>query len=255
MKAETRTEFCASCGTEKTVLASYPQCENYFCDRHCISDWHKKNKRWVGTDNPRYTNKVVVNCSFCGKEKHIRPSEHKYKNYFCNKKCKYKWSRGKNGNNWRGGAPKYICKHCGETFSVARFTRNSGKGKFCSVKCMGDFQKGKPKLNIRGENNPHWKGGTSSARDKMMNSLEYKEWRFMVFGRDDFTCQMCRERGVYLHAHHIRKFAEYPLLRLAVSNGITLCRECHNKTVGHEEEYAEYFDACLKDPISKDLIS
>ena len=62
------------------------------------------------------------------------------------------------------------------------------------------------------------------------NSKEYKQWRISVFIRDNFTCQNCQIRGVYLEAHHIKSWAHYPELRYDVENGVTLCRGCHKLT-------------------------
>ena len=56
---------------------------------------------------------------------------------------------------------------------------------------------------------------------------EYKQWRRSVFERDGFRCQICSKRSGKLNAHHIKKYAYYPELRYSVSNGITLCEECH----------------------------
>lgn len=61
------------------------------------------------------------------------------------------------------------------------------------------------------------------------NSKEYSEWRKNVFERDDYTCQMCGKKGGTLNAHHIKSFKKYPKLRLKLSNGVTLCDECHRK--------------------------
>lgn len=70
------------------------------------------------------------------------------------------------------------------------------------------------------------------AKNRIRKTPEYKEWRRAVFTRDRYTCQECgaiSEKGkqVHLEAHHIKSFAKYPKLRFSVSNGLTLCRDCH----------------------------
>lgn len=82
----------------------------------------------------------------------------------------------------------------------------------------------------RGEDSPHWKGGMGTERHKLMMQWEYVVWRTAVFVRDDYTCQICNERGGKLQADHIKPWALYPELRYAIDNGRTLCISCHRQT-------------------------
>ena len=63
-------------------------------------------------------------------------------------------------------------------------------------------------------------------------SGEYARWRKKVFERDEYTCQLCGEKGGKLNAHHKVRFVDCPEKRLDVDNGITLCEDCH-KYVHH----------------------
>lgn len=84
--------------------------------------------------------------------------------------------------------------------------------------------------SLRGAKSIHWRGGKTMEARRIKTSIEYRLWRKAVFERDDYTCQMCGERGGNLNADHIKPFALYPDLRLQVSNGRTLCIPCHKKT-------------------------
>lgn len=81
-----------------------------------------------------------------------------------------------------------------------------------------------------GSNAWMWKGGKTDPRKLIRNHQEYKEWRSKVFERDNWTCQTCGKRGVYLEAHHIKEFVNYPELCYEISNGVTLCYDCHQLT-------------------------
>lgn len=79
----------------------------------------------------------------------------------------------------------------------------------------------------RGERGSNWQGGVSKENKVLRNRIEYRLWREAVFARDNWTCQVCHTKGVFLNAHHIEHFAKVPELRVTISNGITLCKDCH----------------------------
>lgn len=79
---------------------------------------------------------------------------------------------------------------------------------------------------------PNWKGGISRVYKNGYYSTAYKKWREKIFEKDNYTCQKCGAQSAigertYLTPHHIKLFAKYPDLRYEVTNGITLCENCH----------------------------
>jgi hypothetical protein len=94
-----------------------------------------------------------------------------------------------------------------------------------------------------GERNHNFKG--SSELPKLIRNLsKYYEWRSTVFEKDDWTCQVCGERGGDKNVHHIKLFSEIlkgnniSSIEQAfgckelwdVNNGKTLCESCHYLT-------------------------
>lgn len=73
----------------------------------------------------------------------------------------------------------------------------------------------------------NWQGGISTINHIIRHSMELRLWRESVFTRDDWTCRECSSRGGVLNAHHIKPFSEFPELRFAIDNGVTLCYKCH----------------------------
>lgn len=81
-----------------------------------------------------------------------------------------------------------------------------------------------------GERGSNWRGGLTSESQVARSSFKYKVWRKSVFQRDNYTCQSCGQRGGELNADHIKPFALFKELRFELSNGRTLCHNCHTKT-------------------------
>lgn len=90
---------------------------------------------------------------------------------------------------------------------------------------MSESRKGKR----TGESNPRWKGGITPLNMKIRNSPDGVLWRKSVFIRDNFTCQKYGVKGGKLVAHHINNFADFPELRFAIDNGITLSLKAHKE--------------------------
>jgi hypothetical protein len=107
---------------------------------------------------------------------------------------------------------------------------NKNKTKFTDDRLL------KLSLDRRGKNNPmfgkhsyNYKGGYKRDRD----TIEYQDWRLSVYKKDGYTCQLCRQLGGRLNAHHIKSWKDFPDFRFTVSNGLTLCSSCH-RIVEHE---------------------
>lgn len=87
-------------------------------------------------------------------------------------------------------------------------------------------------LGKTGDKARNWQGGKTGAGQLIRSSVQFRQWRKAVFERDKYICQMCGISGAkaYLQADHIKPFAYFPELRLDITNGRTLCRECHKLT-------------------------
>ena len=74
-------------------------------------------------------------------------------------------------------------------------------------------------------------------------------WREAVFARDNWTCQKTSVKGRELNSHHIKNFAQYPELRFAIDNGITLSKKAHiafHKKYGKTNNTIEQINEFIK---------
>lgn len=71
-----------------------------------------------------------------------------------------------------------------------------------------------------------------------------KVWRAAVLARDQYRCQDCGNPAT--DVHHILPWRAYPALRVDPGNGISLCRSCHCRTFGREEQIAERYFVLLE---------
>lgn len=160
----------------------------------------------------------------------------------------------------------FKCKLCNK-LKTTEDMRES-KGKFCSKSCARSYEwknkkrehlqiagwnkgtkgimkpnSGSFKKGICGKLSPAWKGGKFQDRN-IRRMPEYIQWRSDIFERDNWTCQTCSVRGVYIEAHHINEFIN--IIRKNniknikdarkcselwnTNNGVSLCKKCHNLT-------------------------
>lgn len=149
------------------------------------------------------------------------------------------------GNRAPDTAEQYqVCKSCQFITTICPVCLSSmpaykkrGKPRTsCSNSCSG---KKRPSPNtiaktIAGRKATYdLKGRRSAENKRLRRSKHYLNWRTSVFKRDGYTCQDCQQRGGTLHPHHIMPFATHKHLRFEISNGITLCVDCHRKRHNH----------------------
>lgn len=95
---------------------------------------------------------------------------------------------------------------------------------YCSVSCRNRG------VYADKTKHPNWNDDASTKYQKLRNSVwkELEIWRKAVLGRDG-KCVLCSST-TKLQADHIKPFMYFPDLRFQLSNGRTLCYECHKKT-------------------------
>jgi len=239
------SKTCPICGK---IFNTKPSSNRKEGSKYCSSACWGKSK----------TRKITRQCLFCGKEiitipYRIKKGHSKY----CSIDCR-------NKSRITGVVKK--CQTCGKERIVVPSLIKKGLGRYCSVKCVPNScmshkkftperlemqRKHLKKLGMkqRGSGNPMWRGGVTPINKLIRDSTKYKEWRQSVFIRDSFTCQHCNSFSRRdLEAHHkvafqILKeeaFRYMPLLDRFeaaitysplwdISNGITLCKKCHDK--------------------------
>ncbi len=160
-------------------------------------------------------------CKWCNKVFifTVYPSQKKsgHKGIFCSQVCSIKSLKSKSFN--------FPCCICGKTVFTQPTQMKYRNRKTCGRLCNGKYRR------VVAEKRRIEQGYTKHQLDRLARySPEAKSWRIAVFERDDYTCQICKVRGNYLEADHIKPFAYFPELRYDLTNGRTLCRPCHDTT-------------------------
>jgi len=157
-------------------------------------------------------------CLICGKPfQHYSGRKAKY----CSRAC---WSE-------RNPVVNMECRYCGLLFSAYVSSQRS----YCSKRCDNLHRR----ILFKGSASHLWKGGRTQRSQIERGSARYVDWRNAVFARDGYRCQVCSVRSgngqrIYLHAHHVKLFSEHLASRYEVSNGLTVCADCHRLMHTHK---------------------
>jgi hypothetical protein len=165
----------------------------------------------------RKVEKKTFVCVVCGKHFLYYDKPNRVPKY-CSKEC------------WGRRSPKVLnaCLYCGKEHWVRMYKIKNGGRIYCSHKCS-TFHK---QELLSGENSRWWRGGKTALAKLERTRAKYTKWRTAVFVRDGYACQRCGLRSgyrakVFLHAHHIQPFSQEINLRYEITNGLTLCKNCH----------------------------
>lgn len=171
-------------------VGNYREESAFCCSRSCYDSFRNEQLR-------------KNTCEYCGIT-FIKENNPQRAYRFCSKKCNAQYYSDK-------AQIEKVCPECEQVFLV---TKKDAGQVCCSYACANHFKD---------------EGKTPEAQ-RIRMSKEYRIWRKAVFERDDYTCVFCGQHGGKLNADHIKRFSDFPELRLAIDNGRTLCEECHKKT-------------------------
>lgn len=211
------TVTCEWC--EKIIERKASQIKKYkqhFCSNECRLAWRKSSS-------------VIIICEYCGEkvtrwQSQVVNREH----HFCSKNCYDIWQQHKSN--------MLSCQWCSKIFNRSPARTKRAKYNFCSQKCYGQWQS----IHKCGKSSPNWKGGTAF----LPYDTEFNEHRRQsVKKRDGNQCVICGIDEIehiemtnrHLSVHHI----DYDKTNSRLSNLVTLCTTCHNRTQGNREEHKQ----------------
>ena len=243
------TIICAYCGKQKEKKV-FPSKIPHFCNLSCCVSYNNKHR-----DVKKPEKKEIMVCPNCKQE---FKDYKKYNRKFCSISCAHS---GKFNHNYKE-KNKYVCKVCKKEFEDYGFKNRV----VCSMDCLAKYKIGKKYSNeskekmrenhydCKGINNPRYGINLDKElRDKIsrikkekylekckkenkepyirkMRPKMFDRWAKQIKKRDNYTCQICHEKGGKLNSHHIKSWKDYPDNRFDLDNGITLCVACHNWT-------------------------
>lgn len=224
-----RCSICKSRKISEIKKYSFDYIKKYFEEKECVL----LENEYINSHIPmKYIcecgNKAEINfnnfqqgkrCWICRNNKIANKKRLTYEyvyNYFENNNCSLL------ENNYIDShiLMKYICE-CGN-FSFISFN-NFQQGKRCSICGI--------KKNS-GENHYLWNPNlTDEDRADKRNLKENIYWRKQVFEKDNYTCQICGQRGIELEAHHLNGYHWCIKERFDIDNGVSLCLNCHSHKI------------------------
>ena len=148
---------------------------------------------------------------------------------------------------------EYECDNCHKVFStrynVYKSRVKNDKKYYCSS-CGA-------KIFNSGENHYNWNDSlTDKDRTKRRLDKNSQEWSKKVLKRDNYTCQKCKRKNLILHAHHLDGWNWCKNRRYDVTNGITLCSECHHNfhaIYGNGDNTFQQFVEWFNEPLEEIL--
>jgi len=231
------TYNCEWCGEEHTQkLGNYNRNELHFCSTSCGTNYRWKEQKKINEDKLK---KVTVCACGCGT---IIPMWKKIQNSGGYRR--FKFIHGHNGiipnsgqfqkdsSSWNAGLTK-------ETDERLDFVRPAC---FQKGRELSEEEKIKVSCGLRGISIEDFDGFVidDDPRKNRKERDAHSEWRSKIFQRDNYACQLCGIKSgcghkILIQAHHIKHWKDYPELRRELSNGVTLCKDCHN--YAHSKKY------------------
>ena len=215
---DSNAHICPDCGSKKSSNAKV-------CVK-CIGKYRKKP-----------SNYTLRKCKHCGNEflAHIGDIS-RGNGIYCCRQCYFDDHPPRPNARTQ---QEVTCSKCGK--KILRFKSEIKKNIrnifFCSHKCCQEYNTGRNRWNYIHD---------QSLRKENRHISDNIYWRDLIFIRDNYTCQICGQRGGKLNAHHIRPWRTYPELRFDTTNGITVCIQCHKKMHKNEEEYINTLENIIK---------
>lgn len=196
---------CEICNAEiNKSPAEYKRSKHHYCSKRCFGEWRK-------TQRLSEESKKKISVAKTG----IAMSE----------ETKRKISLANKGNP----KVKYWLGRKRSKESIAKSALGNIGNKSHTGRALSEQHRKNISKSLSGENSYLWRGGITDVNAKARHSFEYKEWRRKVFERDSWACVWCGSKK-QIQADHIKPFSVFIDLRHEISNGRTLCFECHKKT-------------------------